>query len=97
LLDLETCRCGDYPNRRQEVPDCLCLDAGSVEAFDWLPRTCAYRLRAQGQPLAGWHPLVSGSSESVHEAGVSVRAWAVSELQIEDLEDLDEHIVDFDL
>jgi len=54
-------------------PDCVKLTADVVRNLSWLPVTCAYRLVAKGQDLPDWHPLVSGSPDSVHEAGVSVR------------------------
>jgi uncharacterized cysteine cluster protein YcgN (CxxCxxCC family) len=55
--------------------------------LDWLPDTCAYRLRANGEPLRDWHPLNSGDPESVHAAGISVRGWTVSEVDAGELED----------
>ena len=84
LLDLSTCRCSDYANRARKVADCLQLQPDSVEAFEWLPATCAYRRLAKGQDLPDWHPLISGRPESVHEAGISMLGEAVSEEDFDD-------------
>jgi len=73
LLDAGTCRCRDYRRRARLVPDCVKLTPAVVRTLSWLPVTCAYRLVAEGKDLPDWHPLVSGSEESVHEARVSVR------------------------
>ena len=79
LLDLETCRCTDYANRARKVAECLVLSADEPGRFDWLPASCAYRRLANGKPLPGWHPLVTGDADSVHDAGISVRSFAVLE------------------
>jgi len=79
LLDLGTCHCRDYPNRQRHVPDCISLREAPAESFAWLPETCAYRRLAEGKPLPGWHPLLTGDPASVHLAGVSVAGWAVAE------------------
>lgn len=73
LLELGTCRCSDYAHRSRRVPDCVRLTPQTVRAIPWLPPTCAYRLVAEGKDLMWWHPLVSGSPDTVHAAGVSVR------------------------
>ncbi len=91
LLDRETSRCKDYKNRRAFVPDCVRLNAHNVDTLEWLPATCAYRLRSEGRPLFDWHYLISGDPESVHEAGMSVRGWTVSE---DEAGDLEHHLVD---
>jgi uncharacterized cysteine cluster protein YcgN (CxxCxxCC family) len=92
LLDLETCRCTRYETRHRYVPDCVTLTPAEVRAIDWLPPSCAYRLLAEGKKLAWWHPLVSGSPETVHEAGISVRGRVVGE---RDAGPLDHHLVDW--
>ena len=79
LLDVDSCRCSDYGNRFKHVPECLRLKPEDVSDFHWLPVTCAYRLISEGKNLQPWHPLVSGDSDSVHAAGVSVKGWAISE------------------
>jgi uncharacterized cysteine cluster protein YcgN (CxxCxxCC family) len=90
LLDLESCRCTNYAERRRLVADCVSLEPGLVENLGWLPSTCAYRLMSEGRPLPDWHPLVSGDSESVHRAGISVRGRVLSE---RDAGALEEHVV----
>jgi uncharacterized cysteine cluster protein YcgN (CxxCxxCC family) len=73
LFDAQNCRCSNYAGRQRQVHDCIKLTPASARALKWLPPTCAYRQLAEGKDLAWWHPLVSGSPESVHSAGVSVR------------------------
>lgn len=93
LLDSETCRCSDYAQRRRRVRDCIKLTPDLARGLAWLPPTCAYRLIGEGRRLFWWHPLVSGSAATVHEAGVSVRGRvAASEREIE-LDDYPNYIV----
>lgn len=84
LLDVESCRCMDYANRAKKVSECLVLVADRPEAFKWLPASCAYRRLSKGKDLPGWHPLVTGDPDSVHEAGISIRDFAVSENETEE-------------
>ena len=93
LLDTYRCRCSDYPNRSRLVPTCLVLNADLVKQLSWMPKTCAYRLVAEGKELAWWHPLVSGSSETVHQAGISMRNRAIPEKDA-DMDNLEDYIVD---
>jgi len=79
LLDIDSCRCSDYSNRVKIVAECLVLSVDQPESFEWLPNSCAYKRLANGQELPDWHPLISGNSESVHAAGISVRGKASSE------------------
>lgn len=88
LFDGQTCRCADYANRDAQVPDCVRLTPDNVGALAWMPPSCAYRLLAEGKDLPQWHPLVSGTHESVQRAGASVagRVYALEdELSLPDL------------
>lgn len=82
LLNLSSRRCGHYSERHQRVPSCVKLNAQNVHDFDWLPDTCAYRLRAAGKPLYDWHPLIAKDREAMVAAGVTVDGQVISELHV---------------
>lgn len=82
LLDLKTCRCRDYASRHEKMPDCISITPEKVRTLGWLPPTCGYRRVEEGKDLLWWHPLISGTPETVHEAGISVRKLARSEVGI---------------
>jgi uncharacterized cysteine cluster protein YcgN (CxxCxxCC family) len=90
LLDHETCRCSDYANRQTKVPDCVQLTPGDIKKLNWLPMSCAYRVLANGGDLPWWHHLVSGSPDTIHDSGNSVRGRVVAEKRADILE---HHIV----
>ena len=79
LLDPATATCTKYARRHREVPGCLQLTPRNVHTLEWLPPTCAYLKVSRGEDLPAWHHLVSGSYDSVHEAGISVRNRVISE------------------
>ena len=87
FLDQTSCKCKDYKNRNENVPDCIQLDLKNLKKLDWLPSTCAYRLIDEGESLHDWHHLISGSSETIHERGMSVRDCSVSESSLKNVEE----------
>ena len=86
LLDIGTCQCTDYRTAKR-VPDCVTLTAKNVKELGWLPESCAYRRLDEGKGLAWWHPLVSGTPDTVREAGISIENEAYTEegITIEEL------------
>ncbi|MEP1535213.1 MAG: YcgN family cysteine cluster protein [Paracoccaceae bacterium] len=94
LLDDSSCQCAHYETRKQFVPDCIQLSATTIsQHMYWLPSTCAYRLLYEGRPLYDWHPLISGTIDTVHAAGVSVKDKTVSEFDIAD-DEWEDHIIE---
>ena len=79
LLDAESCRCSDYANRKAKVPDCVKLTPRKISEIKWMPRTCSYRLVAEGQDLPDWHHLVCGDRERIHREGHSIRGRTLNE------------------
>lgn len=80
LFDPATCKCTDYANRSQKVPDCVTLTKDNVAQLKWMPRTCAYRLISEGKDLPDYHHLISGSRDTIHEVGMSVQDAVTSEI-----------------
>jgi len=93
-LDIGKCRCKAYGDRHQIVPDCIALTPENIGSLDWIPKSCAYRRLYEGRELAWWHPLVSGDPDSVHEAGISVRPWAIDEDRVKE-EDVEKYIYEY--
>ena len=92
MLDVNTCRCIDYSNRHETVPDCAVLSADTPENFQWMPETCAYRCLYEKRALPDWHPLITGNPDSVHEHGASARKKLIPEF-LADEEDLERYVV----
>ena len=95
LFNDATCRCTDYPQRTAIVPDCMDIQKLSDAQYAWLPESCAYRLLHEGKPLFDWHPLISGSKDSVHKAGISLQKKTVNGENFTE-EDIVRHIIDPD-
>ncbi len=93
LLDTHTCRCKDYKNRLASVPDCVRLTLKDLPDLFWLPDTCAYRLLHQGCELPEWHPLISGTQQTVYDSGYSVQDKVFSENDVPDPDDWHEYVI----
>jgi uncharacterized protein len=78
-LDEASCQCTNYEQRTTLVPTCLNVKEMYRQNSTWMPSTCAYRLRAENKSLFSWHPLLTGTRETVESAGISVKLKTLSE------------------
>jgi uncharacterized protein len=92
LLDTKTAQCSNYRHRKAFVPDCLRLTLQLVRKVPWLPPSCAYRRRADGDPLPQWHPLLTGDNQAMIAAGACVAGRVISEA---DAGPIEHHIVEW--
>jgi hypothetical protein len=74
------------------VPDCVTITPAVLADPYWLPRSCAYRLLAEGRDLPAWHPLLSGDPLTVVRAGHRVCGRTICE---DDADELESHLVDW--
>ena len=84
LFDAKKRRCSDYKNRLSRVPDCVQLTPENAGELHWMPKTCAYRRLANGQQIPDWHPLITGTRDSVVRAGIAVSPDLIPEDEIDD-------------
>ncbi len=91
-LDQSICQCTEYNLRSVNVPECVTVTPELLQDPYWLPETCAYRLLAEGKELPHWHPLITGTPESVRNAGQSIGGRVISELETDELE---HHMIDW--
>ncbi len=92
LLDVKTCQCTDYPKRHRKVQDCVTLTPTMIPELDWLPPDCAYKRLSDGDDLPPWHPLITGSPQTVITSGASAAGRCISERRAGALED---YVVDW--
>ena len=68
LLDLKSCQCRDYPNRFEQVPDCIQLTPGTADQFKWLYLVCGDREQVHKQ-------RISQSGRMLSETTVAEDDW----------------------
>lgn len=92
LLDCQTARCSDYPNRLDYVPDCIQLTPEKLQEIHWLPSSCAYRRVNEGKSLPSWHYLNTGSRQTILQTRKSAAGRCLSETDIHE-DEIEEYIV----
>tara|TARA_B100000795_G_scaffold214150_1_gene167858 strand:+ start:147 stop:611 length:465 start_codon:yes stop_codon:yes gene_type:complete len=94
LLDNESCQCSQYVIRQEFVPECIRMTPNTIAQHAyWLPSTCAYKLLYEGKSIPDWHPLLTGTTQSVHDAGISVQGWTIPEFEVPE-EEWEDHIIE---
>ena len=91
-FDQSNHRCQCYSERTSLVPDCLEVKQMDIATINWMPDTCAYKLRFEGKPLYAWHPLIAGSRDAMEEAGIALDERVISEEYVH-ADGYEEHII----
>ncbi len=94
-LDSKKCQCSVYGNRHKYVPDCIIITPQNAKNLSWIPKTCAYKLLANGKPLPEWHPLETNDRKSTITANMTVTNKVISEADI-NMDDLEDYMVEED-
>jgi len=92
-INLKTCQCSVYPDRRDYRPDCIPVTIETVMTPGMMPTSCSYQLRLEGLPLPDWHPLITGDPLSAQKAGMGVDQIGVFQNQI-DMDEIQDFIID---
>jgi len=70
----------------------MLLSVDKPELFKLLAETCVYRCLYEKRALPEWHHLISKNRQAIHDAGLSVRNYVVSEEYIHP-DQLEDHII----
>jgi len=93
FLNQNRCTCKAYKTRQLKVPECLVLDMNNLSsALNWIPSTCAYKLRYLDKALPEWHPLLTGNRNAMMAEGIAVTGRILSEDFVHD-SGLEEHVI----
>lgn len=90
-LNSDTAHCTCYNKRFSNVSSCLKVKP-ETRIMKMLPKTCAYRLVAEGKDLPDYHHLICGDPNKIHDAGVSCRGKAIPE-DLVDMTELEEYVI----
>ena len=82
LLDQDTCQCTAHPERHELVANCVVLTPKRAGEFPMAAKVVCLSNACRGSPTAWWHPLVSGSAQSVHQAEISVQGKVIAESEV---------------
>lgn len=92
LFDPMTCKCSDYSNRINKVSMCIQVSLETPNVFEWLPKSCAYKVLNDGGKLPSWHHLITGDRETIHEKNESVLGKVILESDLDEDESLEDYI-----
>ena len=84
LLCTKTAQCRDYKNRKKKVKECVVLSYQNLDALNWMPETCAYKLINEKKQLPNWHYLIHGNFEKMTKEKMCVTDQATNELYVKE-------------